>query len=235
VSDTARCPNCGALVAADAGWCGQCYEPLRPRSEPSAEPDTATARSDRPPDGAAPPLGSAAAGVLETPGGGVVEIADGTATWTCPVCGETNEIERAVCRVCGTPFARLFAEPEAPVTMDPERAAIWSMALPGLGHWKLHRRADAVARFVLFAWSFGTLAVLLVSRFGKGGLGPTVPLVGLFALATFSVWVLSILDAYRLARGDAPLVSSRTLLWASAGLVVTSVLLATMLTFSARR
>jgi hypothetical protein len=119
--------------------------------------------------------------------------------------------------------------------MDPERAAIWSMALPGLGHWKLHRRADAVARFVLFAWSFGTLAVLLVSRFGKGGLGPTVPLVGLFALATFSVWVLSILDAYRLARGDAPLVSSRTLLWASAGLVVTSVLLATMLTFSARR
>jgi hypothetical protein len=164
-----------------------------------------------------------------------VEIADGSATWTCPVCGETNEIERAFCRVCGTPFARLFAEPEAPVTMDPERAAIWSMVLPGLGHWKLRRRADAVARFVLFGWSFGTLAVLLVSRFGKGGLGPTLPLVGLFALATLSVWLLSILDAYRLARGDAPLVSSRALLWASAGLVVSSVLLATMLTLSARR
>jgi hypothetical protein len=106
--------------------------------------------------------------------------------------------------------------------------------LPGLGHWRLRRKADAVARFVLFLWTFGTLAVIVVSRFGKGGLGPTLPLVALFAFAALVVYVLSAVDAYRLARGDDALVSSRTLLWGSAALVISSVLLATMLTFSAR-
>ncbi len=29
------------------------------------------------------------------------------------------------------------------------------MIWPGLGHWMLGRRADAVARFAMFAWAFG--------------------------------------------------------------------------------
>jgi hypothetical protein len=216
VTDARRCPSCGALVAADAEWCGQCYASLRERT--SVVPAS-------PSDG----------GRLETPGGGVVEVAHGKATWTCPVCSETNELEVAFCRICGTPFARLFAEPEAPPSVDPERAAVWSVVFPGLGHWKLRRRADAVARFVLFAWSFGTLAVILASRFGKGGLGPTLPLVVLFAGASLAVYAVSILDASRLARGADPIVSSRVLLWASAGVVVLSVLLATFVTLPAAR
>jgi hypothetical protein len=41
---------------------------------------------------------------------------------------------------------------------------------------------------------------------------------------------LSAIDAYRIASGEEPLVSSRGLLWASAGLVVLSVLIARFVT-----
>ncbi len=120
--------------------------------------------------------------------------------------------------------------------MDPQSAAVWSMVFPGLGHWKLNRRADAIARFAMFGWAFGALMILLVSRFGKGGLGPTFPLFILFLVASVSIYVLSAIDAYRLAAGEEPIVSSRTLLWASAGMVVLSVLIASFVTLpSARR
>jgi hypothetical protein len=109
------------------------------------------------------------------------------------------------------------------------------MLWPGLGHWKLGRRTEAVARLAMFAWSFGALMVLLVSRFGKGGLGPTFPLFALFLGASLLIYVVSVIDAYRLAAGDEPLMSSRTLLWASAGLVVLSVLIATFVTLPAAR
>jgi hypothetical protein len=78
--------------------------------------------------------------------------------------------------------------------------------------------------------------VLVVSRIGKGGFGPTFPLFVLFAFASAAIYVLSAFDAYRLAAGEEPVVSSRTLLWASAGLVVLSVLIPSFVTLpSARR
>jgi hypothetical protein len=43
------------------------------------------------------------------------------------------------------------------------------------------------------------------------------------------------LDAYRLAAGDTPVMSSRALLWTSAGLVFLSVLIATFVTLPAAR
>ena len=220
-----RCPKCGALVTADAEWCGQCYEPLR---RASAEPPGASVPvlTKRGPRGTA---------TVDTPGGGGVEFAETGASWTCPVCAEVNPIEASICLVCGTAFARLFAEPEAPPAVDPERAAIWSLVLPGLGHWKLGRRADAVARFVLFGWTFGTLCVLIVSRIGKGGMGPTLALFVLFATSSGAVYGLSVLDAYRIARGDDPVVGTRLLLWASAGLVVLSMLIATLVVLPAAR
>ncbi len=109
------------------------------------------------------------------------------------------------------------------------------MVLPGLGHWMLGLRADAVARMVMFGWAFGALVVLAVSRFGKGGLGATMPLFLLFLGSSVAIYVLSAIDAYRIASGDVPLVSSRTLLWASAGLVVLSVLIASFVTLPAAR
>jgi hypothetical protein len=162
-------------------------------------------------------------------------VEDGKLTWTCPVCEERNPIEATACAVCGTPFARLFEEPRPGPRIDPQTAAVWSLVFPGLGHWKAGRRFEAIARMVLFAWTFGTLAVLLATRFGKGGLGPTLPLFVLFLAAAAAVYVLSAVDAYRVAGGDQPLVSSRVLLWSSAALVVLSVLIASFVTLPAAR
>jgi hypothetical protein len=241
VSEDDRCPNCGALVGPEAEWCGQCYLPLRRTPDPAPDP----APTEPTPAGAAPPRtspdGAAAAArppasnLVQMPGGGAVEIEAGHATWTCAVCGEVNPIELSNCVVCGTSFTRLFAEPEEAPSLDPEKAAVWSILFPGLGHWKLGRKADGVARMVLFLWTFGTLVLLLASRFGKGGLGPVVALAGLFAIASGALYVTSIVDAYRLARGDDPLVSSRVLLWSSAGFVLLTVLVATLVTLPAAR
>src|SRR5215212_159100 len=222
MATTDRCPNFGALVIPYAEWCGQCYQPLR-RDEPAKVPGAIGAPRER------------TTGAVETRGGGGLEFADGHATWTCPVCGETNDLEVSVCTICGTQFARLFVEPEEPPKLDPERAAIWSLVLPGLGHWKLGRKGDAIARFVLFGWSFGTLCVLIASRIGKGGLGSTAALFALFASASFAIYALSVLDAYRIAKGEDPVVSTRMLLWGSAALVVLSTLIATLITLPAAR
>jgi hypothetical protein len=162
-------------------------------------------------------------------------VEGGRLAWTCPVCDGRNPIEANECSTCGTPFSRLLEEPAEHPDVDPQTAAVWSLALPGLGHWKLGRRTDAVARFAMFGWAFGALLILLVSRFGKGGLGPTFPLFLLFVGASSMIYVLSAVDAYRLASGDPPVVSSRTLLWTSAGLVFLSVLIATFVTLPAAR
>ena len=219
-----RCPTCGGLAATDAEWCGQCFAPL-PRAE-----DTGARASTEPAVSQVERLEAA----LGTASGGL-EVDEGRPTWVCPVCGERNPIEAASCSTCGTPFTRLFeAQDEAP-DVEPQSAAVWSMIFPGLGHWRLGRRADAVARIVMFAWAFGALLVLLVSRFGKGGLGPTMPLFLLFLGSSLAIYVLSAIDAYRIASGDPPLLNSRTLLWASAGVVVLSVFIASFVTLPAAR
>jgi len=220
-----RCPTCGALASADAEWCGQCFSPLeRGGARTEADGPATSART-----------GTAGPNAIEGTSWGAIEVEGGTLAWTCPVCETRNPIEANACSACGTPFGRLLAEPEAPPEIEPQTAAVWSMLWPGLGHWKLGRRTEAVARFVMFAWSFGALMVLLVSRFGKGGLGPTFPLFALFLAASLMIYVVSAVDAYRLAAGDEPLMSSRTLLWTSAGLVFLSVLIATFVTLPAAR
>lgn len=209
-----RCPSCGALVTAEAEWCGQCFTVLTPDA-----PDT-------------PAAPTVAAVQVERRG---LKIQDGHAAWTCPSCEARNPIEASACSTCGTPFARLFEEDDERPEVDPRSAAVSSMIFPGLGHWKLGRRADAVARFAMFGWSFGALMILVVSRFGKGGFGPTFPLFVLFAFASAAIYVLSAIDAYRIAAGEEPIVSSRTLLWASAGLVFLSVLIASFVTLPSTR
>lgn len=173
---------------------------------------------------------------LATPGGGGIEVeAGGKPTWTCSVCAEPNAIEATICSTCGAPFARLLEQPTQRPVIKPQTAATWSFVWPGIGHWKAGYRADGVARIVLFAWTFGTLMVLLVARFGTGGLGPTFPLVVLFVVAATAVYVLSAIDAYRIAGGEPPLVTSRLLLWASAVVIVASVALASLITLPAAR
>lgn len=210
-SDERRCPSCGARVAVDAEWCGLCYATL------PAAPTPETGRG------------------VTTPGGGALHVTEGKPAWTCSACGETNAIDESTCTTCGTPFARLFEQPVERPQIDPENAVVWSLLWPGLGHWKAGYRADAIARIVLFAWTFGALCVLVVSRFGKGGLGATLPLFLLFAAASGVVYAVSAVDAFRVAAGRDPVVSSRALLWGSAALVVLSVLIATFLTLPAAR
>jgi Zn-finger in Ran binding protein and others len=188
-------------------------------------------------EGAAGPSPVATAGPTAIPGtaGGAIEVEGGTLAWTCPACETRNPIEANACSACGTPFGRLLAEPQTAPEIEPQTAAVWSMLWPGLGHWKLGRRTDSVARIVIFGWALGALLVVVVSRFGKGGLGPTFPLFVLFLGASLMIYVVSALDAYRLAAGDAPVMSSRALLWTSAGLVFLSVLIATFVTLPAAR
>jgi Double zinc ribbon len=202
-----RCPSCGALVAPDAEWCGQCLRPLEPT--PASEPAPVRA--------AVGPVGER----------------EGRPTWACPTCEHENPIALDGCEVCGTPFARLFAAPEPRVEIDPASALRWSLLLPGLGHWKAGHRLDGVARIVLFVWTFGTVVVLLATR--SGGIGTAGALLALYAVSAIALYVVSAVDARRIASDQDPIVSSRAMLWASVVLVVLSVLVATVLSLPALR
>jgi hypothetical protein len=140
-----------------------------------------------------------------------------------------------VCEICGTPFAQLFAEPEPVVEVSPSAAFGWSLLLPGLGHWMAGRKLDGVARMVVFAWTFGTVLIIGVSRSGRGGLGAAAPLFVLYLAVWIALAVTSAVDARRIVLGEAPLVSSRAILWAAVALVIVSVVLATFLALPAMR
>ncbi|HSJ51441.1 MAG TPA: Ran-binding zinc finger domain-containing protein [Actinomycetota bacterium] len=234
VTGQRRCPSCGGLAALDADWCGQCYAPLRREPEHQSEPSPAEP-TDREGDGggpASPPRGRAVA--VSTPGGGSLEVADGTATWDCPLCDERNPLEAVVCSVCGTPFGRLFEQSSAGPEIEPRSATRWSLVFPGLGHWKVGRRADAVARMVLFVWTFGTVLLILVSRSGRG-IGSFLPLLVLYLCAAVAVYALSAVDAGRAASSRDPVVSSRAHSWVSAALVLVSIVMATFVALPAAR
>jgi hypothetical protein len=207
-----RCPRCGALVAEDAEWCGQCLSPLRqpaPAAGPAGQAATAVATASR----------------FERAGG------EGPlSAWRCPTCDAANGLDAHACRICGTPFSRLFEGPMPPPAVSPDAAAAWSLLLPGLGHWFAGRRPEAVARFVLAAWVAGMLLVLLATRDGRDGFGMATGLVGLFAVAALALWAEAAIDARRAVAGLRPVVSSRTMLWACVALVGLSILLATVLT-----
>jgi hypothetical protein len=96
-----------------------------------------------------------------------------------------------------------------------------SIALPGLGHWTLGRRAEAVSRFVIAVWLLGAAVMILTA--GSTTLG-AVALAAVFLVAFLVLWATSALDAYRIASGVDPLVSQRMLLWGSAAVVLASVL-----------
>jgi hypothetical protein len=77
-----------------------------------------------------------------------------------------------------------------------------------------------VLRGVLFAWTVG-MAALLLSTWG----GAAAVVAGLYGAAALAVYVLSALEARRLAEGDEPLVPTRALLWGSVALIAASGLL----------
>jgi ribosomal protein L40E len=210
----ARCPSCGALVSGDAEWCGQCFAPLRRPPEPEREPERTAA--------AAPPA------VVGTDDAGVA-----AAAWPCPVCGERNPIELDACRVCGTPFAQLLRQDEPRPTIAPRDAFLWSLIFPGVGHAKVGRGPDGIARGTLFGLTFGlTLVIVLAGVSNPALLGA----VALLLTCALTVYVGSALEAYRIADGGTAFVSARTLLWATVAVVMLSVglLAASVVTVGAR-
>jgi hypothetical protein len=208
--DERRCPNCGALVTVDATWCGQCFASLvGPEAAPVPE------------HAATPAVGEAPARAGER-----------AAFWPCPVCGGHNPIDADPCVTCGTPFAAAMrSEPDRPV-VEPKDAVAWSLLYPGLGHRKVGRATDGLARGVLFGLSFG-MAVLI----GLGGVrsGPAFGVFLLLLLSGLSVYVLSAIESYRLATGGDVLVPSRMLMWLLVGVIFLTVMLLAIAVVTATR
>jgi hypothetical protein len=152
--------------------------------------------------------------------------------WTCPVCQQANAIELDVCSVCGTAFAALFRQDEARPSVDPRTAFTKSLLFPGLGHRALGRGADGVARAVLFIWTFGTALLILSAGVSSGAVAG---LFSVYLLLALAVYALTAFEAYRIAQGGEPIVSSRVLLWGAVSLVIVSVLMATIIIFTAAR
>jgi hypothetical protein len=206
-----RCPNCGALVAADAQWCGQCFVSLidsEPEPEPEREPETEPVPT---------PERTAGAGPAPTPS---TTTPSAVPTWPCPACGNDNAIELDACAVCGTSFAALMRQGEERPRVEPMTALAWSLIFPGLGHRKVGRGMDGLARGVLFAMLF---VMALLTGLSGGGSGVLFALFALFLGLAVVVYAGTAWEAYHLAEGGEPVVSARALLWATVGVIFLSV------------
>jgi ribosomal protein L40E len=210
--EEARCPNCHALVSADAEWCGQCFTSLR---VPEPEPEPAS-------------WGASAIGTSPSAG------PTGAATWPCPTCGTDNPIELDVCAVCGTSFAQLLRqdEEEQRPTVSPRDAFLWSLTFPGVGHAKIGRTPDGIARGTLFVLTFGLALVIVLSGVSTP---PVFAVVVLLLLSAMVIYLGSAAEAYRIAEGGSPFVSARTLLWATVALIMVAVSLLAMSVITVNR
>lgn len=206
-----RCPDCGALASSDAEWCNQCFRSLL---EPDPEPEPA-------------PVSTVATAGLEASVAQGGAPATGTAppTWPCPVCDHRNPIEADACVVCGTTFAQMMRQDEAPPTVDPADAMHASLLFPGLGHRKVGRGLDGLARGALFV----VLAAMAITVAVSGLRSPaTIALCSVFVAGAVLVYAGSAWEASRMADGGGPIVSSRGLMWVTVVVIIASVMLLAM-------
>ncbi len=131
-------------------------------------------------------------------------------------------MELDACAVCGTPFGALFKQDEKGKKVDPKDAMVASLVFPGLGHRMLGRSADALARGVLFGMTTTMTVVILFSGVKPG---PLVGVLLVYGGAMVAIYVGSAFEAFRMAQGAGPFVSARALLWATVGLLGTSMLM----------
>ena len=211
--EEARCPNCGALVSAEAEWCGQCFTSLRtPEPDPVHAPD---------------PHPALAGGAAPAPAG-----PKRAATWPCPTCGTDNPIELDLCAVCGTSFSQLLRRDEERPIVSPRDAFLWSLTFPGVGHAKAGRAPDGIARGTLFVLTFGLALVIVLSGVSTA---PVFAVVVLLLLTAVTLYLGSAAEAYRIADGGAPFVSARALLWATVALIMIAVSLLAMSVIAVNR
>jgi len=221
--DAVRCPSCGAMSSWGADWCGQCLRPLGASlftapegveedqgpqfymAEPAPACEGAVATAPPPMPGAA---AASSTQSLRRP------------TWPCAVCETENPMELDTCAACGAPFGRLFQQPESGPHVDPRSAVVRSLLFPGLGQIHCGRTADGVARAVLYLWTAGTSAVMLMAHGGSGS--AIMPVGVLFLLMSFVIYGTAALDSYRQAAGEQPILSPRYLLYGTVGLIMLS-------------
>jgi hypothetical protein len=144
------------------------------------------------------------------------------ATWPCAVCGTGNDMERDTCDACGASFSQLFQGPAKRVEVEPVKAAKLSLIFPGLGHAAAGRKPEGVARAILFLWCAAT-AILLLTVHPSGGLGMLGPMAVVFVLGSIAWYLITAVDAYRVAGGDRQIVTAKVMLYSVAGLMMLSV------------
>jgi hypothetical protein len=201
-----RCPSCGALVTADAAWCGQCLTPLTHDAPPAA--------SDR---GDAEP--AAAPETEATPGAPAAAVATAAPTWPCPVCEHPNPLDLDTCEVCGTPFAALMNQRPSGPEVSPQAAVRASLIFPGLGHRKLGHGLDGLARGALFILLGGMALLIALGGFGSGML---FAIFVVYLLLAIAVYIGSAVEARNLAEGGGLIVPTRQAMWAAVIVVMVS-------------
>lgn len=238
-----RCPWCGAHNPHEARWCGQCLQRFDAGGSPPDRTGTRTrAAAPSGPDPRAPPPGSPESGGFPVvppvpssgddapdaePDRGVRTGVDtgafltdgGTVRWRCAACEAVNDLDVLVCATCGTALAARD-RPEVDWDLARRRAVL----APGLGHLTAGHAATGWARLLLgVVWLLGALGLLMTG--GTAALAPALALlVGVGVL-----WVGSVVDVARLARGHRELLVPRALLW-----LVVGVLVVVLLTLFAR-
>lgn len=153
-------------------------------------------------------------------------------TWPCPTCGAPNPIELDACTVCGTTFAALMRGDEASPSAEPSEAMRASLLFPGLGHRRVGRGLDGMARGALFA-ILATMSILVLASGLESPIATVV--LAVFVIGTVAVYAGSAWEAHHLAGRGRPLVSSKVLLWVSVGVVLGSVVLLAIAAISQAR
>lgn len=215
-----HCGACGAVLYEGAAWCGMCFAPVV--AEPDPVPRTG---------GPARVEVDARSGEERTTT--TAEAPATAAMWPCPVCESKNPIDRDFCDTCGASFAALMRQEASRPTIDPRRAFRRSLLLPGLGHSMMAgRQIDGFARGVLFAM---LLIATLMLGFSGVHAGAVFFLFLIYLGATVFVYFLTAFEASRLADGGEPLVASRTLLWATVGILLLSIAVVSLVIGTAAR
>jgi hypothetical protein len=220
--------RCGALNPDGADWCGQCLmrfgtpiplvtppQPEGKERSPLPDPpggvagaDGATSAPARPPD-----LGRTVAVRLVPSSSGRIRRVDGQLLWACPSCEEVNPIDEQVCPVCGSPVLDLFRVPAPPRPPRHAGVALGLSVVPGLGCWYAGSLGVGLTRLLLA----GTWLAALVVVWPRPE--PALVLVkALFLVALVGLWVVSAVDAWRLAGRRRPLADQRVLALAAVAL-----------------
>ena len=152
------CPQCGAAVRADAGFCGQCYADFRPPppppSAPVVAPVSATYGAPAPDpltapllDVLLPPVAAAAVPAQAAPTAVPPAVAAParSAGWPCTQCETVNELTAMTCATCGSGFLQRVA--------DESKVSLVLPVVGDLGRYSRGQRAGI---------AFGAVVVLLV-------------------------------------------------------------------------